>query len=312
MLAADVDLDHPRVLGIERPIGKIGAEHQQRVAVLHGPVPGREAQQAGHADVVGVVVLDELLAAQRVNDGRLERASELDELVVGAAAAGAGQDRDPLGGIERLRRGGQLVVGGANHRRGRRDHGQPCVMTRAVQEDLAGHHHDRDAAAFDRMTHRDLQDPRQLLGHADQLGVDAALAEKLLGMGLLEIAAADLLARDVRRDRQHGDPAAVRVEQAVDEMQVPGTTTGGAYGQLPGHRRLAGGRERRCLLVAHVLPYHLTVATQRVGEPVDRIARQPVDPAHAGRLQGRHHDIGNSRLLGGPFRQASELAPRLV
>ena len=185
-------------------------------------------------------------------------------------------------------------------------------MRHVVQEDLAGHHHHGHATAFDRMTHRDLQDPRQLLGHADQLGVDAALPEQLLGVGLLEITAADLLARDVRRDRQHRDPAAVGVEQAVDEMQVPRAAAGGAYGQLPGHRRLAGGRERCRLLVTHVLPHDLTVAAQRVGEPVDRIPRQPVHPAHAGRLQGRHHDIGNGRRHNGSFRQVSDIARHLM
>ena len=84
VLAADVDLDDPRVLGIERPIGEIGAEHQQRIAMLHRAVAGREPQQAGHPDVVGVVVLDELLAPQRVHDRRLERPGERDDLVVGA------------------------------------------------------------------------------------------------------------------------------------------------------------------------------------------------------------------------------------
>jgi hypothetical protein len=81
---------------------------------------------------------------------------------------------------------------------------------------------------------------------------------------------------------------------------------------LPGHRRVARGRERCCLLVPNVLPHDLAVATQRVGESVDRIPRQPVDPAHAGRLQGGHHDIGNSGRHNGSFRQVSDTAPHLV
>ena len=46
-------------------------------------------------DVVRVVVLDELLAAQRVHDRRLQRLGERDELVVraGAARAGRGSSR---------------------------------------------------------------------------------------------------------------------------------------------------------------------------------------------------------------------------
>ena len=183
-----------------------------------------------------------------------------------------------------------------------------------VQEDLAGNHHDGDATAFDRMTHRDLQHPRQLLGHADQLRVDAALAKQLLRVGLLEIAAADLLSRDVRRDRQHRHAAAVGVEQAVDQMQVPRAATRGADGQLAGHRRLAGGRECCCLLVTNVFPRDLAVAPERIGEPVDRISRQPVDPAYAGRLERRHDDVGDSGRRNGSFRQVSErvLAPRVM
>jgi hypothetical protein len=61
--------------------------------VLHRPVARAEADQPGHADVAGVVVLDELLAAQRVDDGRVERGRDGDQLVVRAGAAGPGQDR---------------------------------------------------------------------------------------------------------------------------------------------------------------------------------------------------------------------------
>jgi hypothetical protein len=110
-------------------------------------------------------------------------------------------------------------------------------------------------------------------------------------MGLLKIAPADLLPRNMRGDRQHRHPAAVRVEQAVDEMQIPGTATRRAHSRLPGHRRLTRGRERRRLLMTHVLPDKLTVATERIGEPIDGIPGQPIDAAHARRLQGRHDDI---------------------
>ena len=96
VLAADVDLDHLRVVRIERPVGEVGPEHQQRVAMLHRAVARGEPEQSGHADVVGVVVLDELLAAQRVHDRRLERLGQRDDLVVSTLAARAGEDRDPL------------------------------------------------------------------------------------------------------------------------------------------------------------------------------------------------------------------------
>jgi hypothetical protein len=162
------------------------------------------------------------------------------------------------------------------------------------------------------VSHRDFHHTRQLLGDADELAVHAALAEQLLRMRFLEIRAADLLARDVRGDRQHRHATAVGVEQAVDQMQVAGPAAGRADRQLSRHRRLAGGSERRRLLVAHVLPRDLAVAAQRVGEAVDRVSRQPVHPAHAGRLQGRHHHIRDRARHDPSFRQDAAQPPRIV
>ena len=291
VLAAEVNLHHLRAVGVERPVGEVGAEHEQGVAVLHRAITGREPEQPGHADVVGVVVLDELLAPQRVDDGCLKRAGHRDNLVVCALAAGAGEDRDALGGVQNVGRGHEFLVAGADHRRGWPDHGRANAVPGVVEEDLAGDDHHRDAAALDREAHRDLEHPRHLLRHADELRVHAALAEQLLGVRFLEVAPTDLRARDVRRDREHRHPAAVRVEQSVDQMQVPRAATRGAHREPAGHRRLAGGSERRPFLVTNVLPGHRAVTAKGVGEPVDRISRQPVHPAYAGRLEGRHYEI---------------------
>ena len=62
------------------------------------------------------------------------------------------------------------------------------------------------SAAFDRRAHGDLEHARQLFRDADQLGVDAALAEQLLRVGLLEVPGADLRPRDVRGERQRPEP----------------------------------------------------------------------------------------------------------
>jgi hypothetical protein len=107
VLAAHVDLDHRDALREERPVGKVGAEHDQRVAVLHGPVTRAEPDQPGHAHVVGVVVLDELLAPEGVHDRRLQGGRQGDELVVRSGAPGSGQDGHPAGGVQHLRGGGQ-------------------------------------------------------------------------------------------------------------------------------------------------------------------------------------------------------------
>jgi len=86
---------------------------------------------------------------------------------------------------------------------------------------------------------------------------------------------ANLLRRDVRRDGQHRHPAAVGVEQAVDQVQVARPATGCAHRQLPGQRGFRGGREPRGFLVPDMLPGDHAVPAQRIGEPVQRIARMP-------------------------------------
>ena len=86
LLGPDIDLRDAdaRSLRIELPIGKVGPEHQQDVAVEHRVIAGRKADQPGHADVVGVLPLDMLLAAQRMHHRRLEALAECQKLVVRA------------------------------------------------------------------------------------------------------------------------------------------------------------------------------------------------------------------------------------
>ena len=79
------------------------------------------------------------------------------------------------------------------------------------------------------------------------------------------------------------------VEQAVDEVQVARPAGAGADGELAGDVRVSACRERGHLLVARVQPLDAAVAAQRVGEPVEAVADDAVDPAHAGRGQGFHH-----------------------
>ena len=75
-------------------------------------------------------------------------------------------------------------------------------------------------------------------GDGRELAVDAALAEQLLWMRLLEVGRADLAGRDVRGDRQHRHPGAVGVEEAVDQVQVPRPATRRAHSELAGDRPL--------------------------------------------------------------------------
>ena len=162
-----------------------------------------------------------------------------------------------------------------------------------AEEDLAGNDDDCHAAAFEGAAHGDLQDLGELLGDAHELAVDAALTEQVLGVGLLEVPATDLLAGDVGGDGQHRHPAAVGIEEAVDQVQVAGPAAGGHHRQLSGDGGLASGCKRRRLFVADVFPADRAVAAQRVSETVERIPGKAVDAANPGGLQGLDDVVGD-------------------
>src|ERR1700723_4386080 len=96
LLASKIYLPHGRVLRKELLIGKVGADHQQRIAAHHCVITGRESEQASHAYIERVVILDELLAAESVHDGSLQLARELNQFTVSSGAPGTPKDGDPL------------------------------------------------------------------------------------------------------------------------------------------------------------------------------------------------------------------------
>ena len=113
-------------------------------------------------------------------------------------------------------------------------------------------------------------------------------------MRFLEVAAADLLARDVGGDGEHGHVTAVRVEQAVDEVKVPRAAARRGHCEATGDRSFACRGEGRGLLVADVGPLDLAVTAKRVGEAVQRVAGEPVDAIDSRRLQGCDDVVGHS------------------
>jgi hypothetical protein len=262
-----------RLIGIELLVREVGAEHQQDVGLLDGLVPGRESEKSGHPDVEWIVVLDELLASQRMHDRCVQRARHPDQRVVGAGHSRAAEDCDVLAGVEQVRGPPQRRVVGPPHRPGGLDGPcQPIGFAGRREEDLAWHHHDGDAVLLYRGPHRHLEDARRHLRGADQFAVDAALTEQVLGMRFLEVLRPDLAARDVRRDREHRHPAALGVEQSVDQVQVAGAAAARAHRELTGQRCVGGRGERRRLLVPDVLPGDVTRAPDGIGETVEAVA----------------------------------------
>src|SRR5450755_5081723 len=99
-------------------------------------------------------------------------------------------------------------------------------------------------------------------------------------MGLLKVAAADLAGRNLGRDRQHRGAAAVRIEQTVDEMKVTGPARSRAYRKLAGDLRLAGGGERRHLLMPDMDPVDRLSLAQRLGQAVQAVTDHAEDALH--------------------------------
>ena len=60
------------IAGKELREGKVRAEQQQEFGVMNGAVGSAVTEQAGHANGIGIVVFQPLLAAERIADRRLE------------------------------------------------------------------------------------------------------------------------------------------------------------------------------------------------------------------------------------------------
>ena len=214
--------------------------------------------------------------------------------VVRAGAARAGQDRHPAGGVQHVGRGGQRRLhpagspappaGSAPAHRRRRTSARkisPGTTTTATPPRASAA---RIAISRIRGSCSGVLTSSQYTLHS---------RNSSCGWVSWKYSPPISSRRDLRGDRQHRDPAAVGVEQAVDQVQVARPAAGRAHRQLPGQRRLRGRRERRGLLVPDVLPGDRAVPAQRVGEPVQGVPRDPVHPPHTGRPQRRHHHVSH-------------------
>ena len=208
---ADVDLRDARILRVELAIREVRPEQQQRVAVLHRPVSGGEPEESRHADIERIVVFDVLLAAQRVHDRRFQLAGKLDHLVMRTGAAGSAKQRDAAAAIQQIGQAVQLVIV-RSYDRFRRQQPRWDRLGQWTQRHVARNDDDGYALLPDRDAHGAHQHLRQLIRVAHQLDVMTALLEQMLGMRRLEIVGADLGARDVSGDRQHGHAVAMGVD----------------------------------------------------------------------------------------------------
>src|SRR5258708_33551819 len=105
-------------------------------------------------------------------------------------------------------------------------------------------------------------------------------------MGFLEMPGAEFGRRDLRRNRKHWHARPLTIEQAIDELQLARSAAAGADGKLAGQMRLGAGRESCDLLVPHMYPLDLALTADRIGQPVQAVADNAIDPFHAGGGKG--------------------------
>jgi hypothetical protein len=149
------------------------------------------ADQSRHADVVRVVPLHVLFAAQRVHGRRAERVRERDYFVVCARATAAAQQRDAFGLVQKI--GESVDICSGRQQRGRLQRARPCghFIGRLAERDVAGQHDHGDALLLDRRVHRGGQYARELRRIGHQFDVVTAFLEQLLRMCFLKVAEAD-------------------------------------------------------------------------------------------------------------------------
>ena len=82
--------------------------------------------------------------------------------------------------------------------------------------------------------------------------------------------------------------------------RFPGPQLAAHTASSPVSAASAAAAKRGGLLVADVLPGEVAVAAQRVGQPVEGVAGQPVDAAHPGGLERGDHEVGPGPASGRP------------
>ncbi len=274
---------YSRTTRIELTIRKIGAEHQQNVAIEHGVVARREPDQPGHADVKWIVPLDMFLAAERMYDGGLQAIGQRKDFIMRAFAPRTAEHGHSTIAIEK--RSEPIDIDLCRHRNRLPGQQPRYFRRRRVRGGLKGHvtrnDHDRDATIAYRLPDRNLQNAGHLVGSRNQLTIVTALLEQVFGMGFLEISGAEFGRRDLRGNGKHRQARPLTIEQAIDEVQIARSTATGADRKLACQMRFAAGRESCDLLVPHMHPFYLSLAADRIGQAVQAVADDAIDPLDA-------------------------------
>ena len=85
---------------------------------------------------------------------------------------------------------------------------------------------------------------------------------------------------------EHGNARAVTIEETVDQVQIAWPAAPRADRELAGQVRLGARRESGNFLVSDMHPFDLALAPNRVGQPVQAVADNTVDPLDTGCSEG--------------------------
>jgi hypothetical protein len=141
-----IDLDDFRLVRVELGPGEIGSEQKQHIRVENGMIARRSANYASHADIVGIVVFEEVLAPRGMGHWRFQPRRSSNHLVMCAGAAGTGVNGDRLALVENRCDLIEVRVTRANERRARMNSIRRLIVGSGVG-DVRRYDEYRDAAS---------------------------------------------------------------------------------------------------------------------------------------------------------------------
>ena len=264
MFGIFVDLDFLHAIaGEELGEGEVRAEQQQKVGLMNGVIGSAVTEQAGHADGVGIVMFQPLLAAERIADRRLQSVRQLEHLLAGIPAPIAAEDRHRLRIVDHLRELIEVRVGRAEDGRGRE-----LLISgdwSAASADATSPGMEITVGPFSVTAVRIAvcNDRPRLLGIDEAPGVEGCGFEELVGIEFFERRCVDELRLHIAGNGDDRSPLLARVHEPIEQMDDAGAGRSTHRNGIAGQAGLGDGGKNAVLFVADVDELDLAVAAQR-------------------------------------------------
>jgi hypothetical protein len=100
----------------------------------------------------------------------------------------------------------------------------------------------------------------------------------------------------LRSNGQNRDPAAVTIEQAVNQMDIARPATSRADRQFTGEMGLGTGGKGSRLFVAYVNPFDFLVPADLLKDSIEGISHDPINSFDSGGDQGFDYNFGDGLL----------------